>query len=153
MLAVAGGRSGGSSVSGRGLNIAIRPAAKYYLSYYYEVPPALKALAEIVQFNYCSQGPYGPIWEFTTAAASGSITLYEDSCTLRLETIDIEPRGQGLGTEIIRALFTYAETAAKELVIPGVMNSDFFARFDNLSWIVPEGQLLVASYAPTSSLA
>ena len=103
-----------------------------------------------LSFLHLSHGPYGEIWEFTADSASGSITLREDSGLVRLETIDIEPLGTGLGSRIVDELRRYCDSSGKQLLVPGVMNIEFFARFPWLSWREPEQgkELWQAHYQP-----
>ena len=106
-------------------------------------PPVLTELAAEptdLSFDYCSQGPYGTIWEFSAPAAKGSITLHESDDRVVLDTIDIEPQGTGLGTAIVTSLRLYVDRRGKTLAIPAAMNLRFFARFDWLDWSEPEAE-------------
>lgn len=117
------------------------------------LPGALAALQDKpaeLSFTFSSQGPYGEIWEFSSGEVAGSITLHEDNSKVCLETIDVEPLGTGLGSHIMSSLKDYCDKCSKELLVPGVMNLDFFSRFPWLSWQEPgEGEeLWIAKYSP-----
>lgn len=104
--------------------------------------------------TYESLGPYGRIWEFKCGEAEGSITLNEDRDKVVLDTIDIEPQGTGLGVRIVEAVRDYSELSGKRLIVPGVMNLDFFARFSWLEWTEPKDgrSLWHAEYQPGSKV-
>lgn len=115
------------------------------------MPPSLDFLGqEMITLGYRSQGPYGPICEFTSGQTNGSISLEETDRKVILHTIDIEPKRTGLGSEIIEQLRQYCERENKDLLIPAVINLPFFARFVWLNWSEPkrENQLWAANYQP-----
>lgn len=98
-----------------------------------------------------SRGPYGRLFEFQAPdLGEGSLTIQEDDSQIVLDTIDIEPQGTGLGTQIIDLLREYADLSGKIFKVPGVMNLDFFSRFSWLEWTEPiDGQALwSAEYTP-----
>jgi len=111
---------------------------------------SLKRAPTSLSLTHRSQGPFGEIWEFICPEAEGSITVIESHGKVILETIDVQPMGTGVGSKIVEGLRDYCQSSGKRLLIPKVMNLEFFSHFDWLDWNEPDpGQSLwAASWSP-----